>query len=107
VLSRAALEVPDDAADGTQAAADNHVHMLRKDRAGVDPVAALPDSLGESLADSQGLPTAESHGLVLQRFFRLFSQASVMVRGRNRPSRADLRGVAESDEFPGADEVRP
>jgi len=107
MLCGPALEVAHDAAHRTVASADNHMHVLRQDCAGVHNIPALAGSLGKTAADGQGLLARKGSGRMLQCRLGLTAQMQIVGVSGNRACGIHLRGFSKPNEFPGAHEIRP
>jgi hypothetical protein len=73
-----AFEVSDDSFDVARIAPDDHVHMLRQNRAGVNDVPAVGDRLRETLPDCERLAAGENNRREIQRVFGRFAGGAVV-----------------------------
>src|SRR3989304_2352469 len=86
----------------------NHqVYVFRQDGAGAEHIAGVINCPPETMSNSQGLPTGELHGMVLQCF--LGCQAPLVLVGmlREGPPRRDLGRPPKAEQFATSHVVRP
>ena len=83
------------------------MHMIRKNRAGVNRIISLIDRPREPASDRAGLDSGKEDGRVLQRPFGFLAQLNVMRDMGDGAARGDLGRTAETKQFPRPDKVAP
>jgi hypothetical protein len=106
-LGCSGFQMRDDVFDETVATFDDNMNVFGQDRAGKYSVPMFGDAGGESMGDGKGLTTIEMDIWIFQFCFGRFTQCFIVRYASHRAPSIGFRGPAESEQFPGADEIGP